>query len=264
MRVGVQGVGLRASSPLEPVIVIPETGPDSYGDGSSLVSWLDADTGITLDPTNLSSMVDQAALAAGRVWNAVGSNFTPAADQNGKNRFNVTASPQHLLADDAGPTVSSGFVMAWYGRPFTSAGIARVPYAIDATDIEDGLGSISWDALADDIWVGDGLTANADQIASGSIALNSHYVFVVTYTSATGAMRGYWNGTDTTIGTPFTMSTGLSFTYQVATSGGKLSQGQYNWGQSFLYDTIPTLGLVNQIGQYISDHYGLGQTWALS
>jgi hypothetical protein len=257
------GIGIEQFPGKGSGIVIPTTGPDSFGDGASLVSWLEPDTGVTLSGSNLASIVDNAALAQGALWTA-NVNMTPASDLNGKNRWNCNASDSYLTRDDGGASVTKGWVMGYYIRMFTSSGVERVPYGIDSTDREDGLGAVSTNYLLDQIAIGNGVDSNADLAGTASITSGTHYLQVVTYTKATGEIRCYQNAVDITIGTPHTLSTGLSFTYNTAWAAGKATAGQWNCGTALLYNAVPTNALINEVGQYMSDLYGLGQSWSIS
>lgn len=247
-------------------LVIPTTGPDSFGNGSSLELWVHMDhASLTLNAGDLESVDDASAIGAfkGRTCTGqVGALHGPASDQNGKNRFNAELNTEGLLLD---PVITlpanQALTIAWYGRHYTTGSASRAPvldtlgdvttnaFALHTDSVNNGCAAIASDSTGTDV-------------ADNAISLNTHYVAIYTI-DASGNMAYYRNGIDRTIAhtaDPVGAGSTISYIFCHPASG-----AGWNFGMIMVYTShFSDVADLNELGQYIDDYYGLGNTWALT
>jgi hypothetical protein len=219
--------------------------------------WLDPDDAYTTDVGGLlDTITDRAYLADSVIWTGnAADRHGPSSDLNGHQRYNATAATEYLAR--ATPlTGLTAYTLAFYGRMYNTAATMRIPIGGDATPFNAKLAA-RFNASA----TGMEVRVNSDVTVGTHVpGLNLSNVYVVRCTAG-GTHNVYRNAVDRT-GTPGTVALSAGVVSHVYSQAA--GAGGWNFGLLFLYSDALSITNINSIGQYISDHYALGQTWALS
>jgi len=234
----------------------PAGDPNDYG---TLRVWLDSGDWVEDGGDDVTGINNQAGDAVSGLWTNGGDPIVTGSIGS-MLYLNRTTSGQSFTANtpETGWT-TGGFTQVWLVKPLTGMGGNPRGIHKNSADANGGgcsvatannvilgsyIGAASWNASEDDEWVADTWHLIILTVASGTTKL---YVNAVDKTKA-GVST--WGGSGT-------------WSFEYAFSGTNTNANAHH-ALGMLYQGVPSIENINNIGQWASDRFGLGQTWAVS